>query len=104
MKLPKDTKKDLRVSIEERSQPKIETQPTITPTSAPNIKTLKDGEMVMNKGTGYVRSRSNLNRMLMVDTANVTKVSDATTSASTTELASKLNEIITALKAIGAIE
>ena len=74
MKLPQSTKKDLRVSIEERSQPKIETQTDISTTSAPNIKTLDDGQMVVNSGSGYVRSRNNLNRMLMVDVESISTV------------------------------
>ena len=104
MKLPKETSKALRTSLEDRSQPKAETRTEISTSKAPDIKTLDDGQMVVNSGSGYIRSRTKMNRMLMVDTASVTKVTDATTTATTSELASKLNEIITALKTIGAIE
>ena len=104
MKLPQKTDKDLRASLEDRAQPKVETRTDVTVSKAPDIKTLGDGQMVVNSGSGYIRSRTKMNRMLMVDTASVTKVTDATTTATTSELSSKLNEIITALNTIGAIE
>ena len=107
MKLPQSTKKDLRVSIEERSQPKIETQTDISTTSAPNIKTLDDGQMVVNSGSGYVRSRNNLNRMLMVDVESMSTVEyydGGGTNSAMEDLANKQNEVIEALKLIGAIE
>lgn len=101
MKLPKDTPKDLRLSLEERSHPKADTRTDITTSNIPEIKTIDDGQMVINTGTGYVRSRNKLNRMLMVDVDNVTSID---TSTGTTDIDNKLNEIINALKSIGAIK
>tara|TARA_R100000306_G_C4328500_1_gene118975 strand:+ start:242 stop:565 length:324 start_codon:yes stop_codon:yes gene_type:complete len=107
MKLPKDTTKGLRSSIEERSQPKVDTRTDVTTTNFPDIKTLNDGQMIVNSGSGYVRSRNNLNRMLMVDVESMSTVEyydGGGTNPAMEDLANKLNEVIEALKLIGAIE
>jgi len=101
MKLPKETNKALRSTIEERNQPKVETRTDVTVSKAPDIKTLNDGQMVVNSGSGYVRSRTKMNRMLMVDVDNVTSIAASTGG---TTIDDKINEIINALKSIGAIE
>ena len=107
MKLPPETNKSLRVSIEDRSQPKAETRKSITVNEVPDIRTMTDGQMVINSGNGYVRTRSNVNRMLMVDVDSMSTVEyydGEGIDESTTDIANKLNEVIEALKLLGAIK